>query len=456
MLRHDLAGDELDDVGRDRDRALLRLGPEDRDARLQVRRGQVGDEAPLEPAPEPLLERQDRLGRPVGAQDDLLAVLVDRVERVEELLLGPLLVGDELDVVDEEEVDPPVAGPELVDLALLDRGDELVRELLGRRVDDALARELGGDLVADGVHQVGLAEAHAAVQEERVVGVARALRHRQARRVGEAVGRPDDEVRERVAGVDVASPRPRRRRDRARRGPGATAWRARRALRAPGQQLGARRPAARPPRPSSRPVPSAPSPAAAAVVLGRSPRVRGRDDEVDLDAVADDPAERLGDQRAVAALQPVLGEAVRDGDPEARVVDLDERGVAQPGLEVRGREGYLELAEGGAPDLLRVHRSMWTLCVGDGLNGLPLGCGCAGGANRAGLGTGGRAGRRGFGGRKIAPPPGRPQGKSAILPGSIGAIRHGREPPNGRGVAAGARWRSFDAPEPPDLSSAGR
>ena len=98
-------------------------------------------------------------GRPIGGQHDLLAVLVDRVERVEELFLRPLLVGDELDVVDEEEVDPPVAGAEVVDLALLDRGDELVGELLARRVDDALARELGDDLVADGVHQVGLAEA---------------------------------------------------------------------------------------------------------------------------------------------------------------------------------------------------------------------------------------------------------------------------------------------------------
>ena len=53
-------------------------------------------------------------------QDDLLAVLVDGVERMEELFLRPLLVGDELDVIDEEEVDPAVAGPELVDLALLD------------------------------------------------------------------------------------------------------------------------------------------------------------------------------------------------------------------------------------------------------------------------------------------------------------------------------------------------
>ena len=195
----DLARDELDDVRGDRDRALLGLGPQDRDAGLEVRRGQVGDEAPLEAAAQPLLEGQDRLGRPVGRQHDLLAVLVDRVERVEELLLGPLLVGDELDVVDEEQVDPPVAGAELVDLALLDRGDELVGELLAGRVDDALARELGDDLVADGVHQVGLAEAHAAVQEERVVGVAGALRDGQAGRVGQAVGRADDEVARRCS-----------------------------------------------------------------------------------------------------------------------------------------------------------------------------------------------------------------------------------------------------------------
>ena len=79
------------------------------------------------------------------------------------------------------------------------------------RVDDPLARELGDDLVADGVHQVGLAEAHPAVQEERVVGVPGPLGDRQAGGVGEAVGRADDEVREGVAGVEVRSRRPRRR-----------------------------------------------------------------------------------------------------------------------------------------------------------------------------------------------------------------------------------------------------
>ena len=176
----DLARDELQHVGADVDVLLLGLGAQDRDARLEVGRRQVGDEAPFEAAAQPFLERRDQLRRPVGREHDLLAVLVDRVEGVEELLLGPLLVGDELDVVDEQQVDASVARPEVVDLALLDAGDELVGELLAGGVDDALAREAGEHLVADGVHQVGLAEAHAAVQEERVVGVAGSLGDRQA------------------------------------------------------------------------------------------------------------------------------------------------------------------------------------------------------------------------------------------------------------------------------------
>src|SRR3990172_3077907 len=97
--------------------------------------------------------------------------------------------------------------------------------------------------------------------------------------------------------------------------------------------------------------------------LGHGLRRRAHD-ELDLDAVAHDPGERLRDQRAVPTLQPVLREAVGDGDPEAVLIDVDEHGVAQPGLEVRGRERYLELPEGSAPDLLRVHSSITALCVG--------------------------------------------------------------------------------------------
>ena len=267
---------------------------------------------------ETLLQGEDGLRRPVRRQDDLLAVLVDRVERVEELLLGPFLVRDELDVVDQQQVDPAVARAELVDLALLDAGDELVGELLAGRVGDALARELRRDRVPDGVHQVGLAQADAAVQEERVVGVAGALRDRQRCRVGEAVGRSHDEVREGVAGVEVGRA--------ARRALGRADPRGLHADRLRGDRGGLRL------------------------------RLAGaRDDELDLDAVAHDAGQRLGDQGAVAGLEPVLGEPVGDRDPEPLIIDVHEVGVAQPRLEVGGRQRNLQLAKGCSPDLFRVH-----------------------------------------------------------------------------------------------------
>ena len=91
-------------------------------------------------------------------------------------------------------------------------------------------------------------------------------------------------------------------------------------------------------------------------VLGQHAGQALADLEVDLDAVAHDAGQRLADQRAVAGLEPVLGEAVGDRDAEAVVIDRDEGGLLQPGLEVGGRERNLKLAQGGAPDLLRVHR----------------------------------------------------------------------------------------------------
>src|SRR6185295_5608584 len=167
------------------------------------------------------------------------------------------------------------------------------------------------------------------------------------------------------------------------------------------------------------------TPAVAARAVGIGPVVqpgralavglRWADDEVDLDAVAHDPAERLGDQRAVARLQPVLGEAVRHRDAEARVVDLDERGVTQPGLEVRGRESDLELAEGGAPDLLRVHK-----VDVDSLEGrFELVAAGHFGQRTDGSAPPAGPGRRGFGWRNIAPPRGRRKVNSRYSPGVL-------------------------------------
>jgi hypothetical protein len=117
-------------------------------------------EAALEPRPQPLLESVDRLGRHVADENELLPRRVEVVEDVEQLLLRPLLAGDELHVVDEQHVGRPIAGAEALDLSFLERGDQLVDEQL--RADAGHARRAVAatrELVADRVEQVRLPRA---------------------------------------------------------------------------------------------------------------------------------------------------------------------------------------------------------------------------------------------------------------------------------------------------------
>ena len=215
----DVGGDEREDLRRDAAEVLgLGLLAEDGEAGLELGRLDVGDEAPLEPGAEAVLEAGDRLRRAVGRDDDLATLAVELVERVEELLLELLGALEELDVVDEQHVEVAVAPLEAGHRLGADGVDELVHERLGGHVADPLVAEHGADVVADGVEEVGLAQAGRAVDEQRVVGPARALGDRERGGVGEAVRRADDELVEGVAGVQRA------------RRPGAVARRRRRVV----------------------------------------------------------------------------------------------------------------------------------------------------------------------------------------------------------------------------------
>ena len=89
---------------------------------------------------------------------------------MEELLEGRLLALEELDVVDQEDVDLAVAALEalhaaVVLVAVAHAGDEVGDEDLGVDVLDADPRVEGLGVVADGVQEVRLAQAGAAVDE---------------------------------------------------------------------------------------------------------------------------------------------------------------------------------------------------------------------------------------------------------------------------------------------------
>ena len=92
---------------------------------------------------------------------------MERVERVEEALLGLLLAYEELNVVQEQQAGAAVAFPELVGRSLAYGPYIGVGELLGCGVDEGHAARCGA--VADGVHEMGLAEPDVRVQDEGVV-----------------------------------------------------------------------------------------------------------------------------------------------------------------------------------------------------------------------------------------------------------------------------------------------
>ena len=91
---------------------VLRAVPKDRRSRFQIRHLNIRDKTPFKARGKPLLQRLDLLRRTVRADDDLLARVVQRIERVEELLLHRLLARDELDIVDHQKIHVAVALPE--------------------------------------------------------------------------------------------------------------------------------------------------------------------------------------------------------------------------------------------------------------------------------------------------------------------------------------------------------
>ena len=112
------------------------------------------------------------------------------------------LADDELHVVHHQDVDRAEQLLERHGVLVPDRPDELVHELFGREIDDLLLRLLGADVPGDGVHQVGLAEPDAAIEEQRVERHAVGLRHPQGRGVRQLVRLADHEILEGEARIE--------------------------------------------------------------------------------------------------------------------------------------------------------------------------------------------------------------------------------------------------------------
>ena len=101
----DLVGDEQGDAFRKDEPFDFRLLFEDGDPRFDIRRLDIGDQAPFETGTEPLFHALDFPRRTIGGDDDLFLVVVEMVERVKKFFLGPVLPGQVVDIVHQQDVD---------------------------------------------------------------------------------------------------------------------------------------------------------------------------------------------------------------------------------------------------------------------------------------------------------------------------------------------------------------
>src|SRR6266849_7191830 len=197
-------GDVLRDIKRYLGRQLeileCRLLLHDGDTGFEVGGRDIGDKARLEAVTQPLLESRNIAWNLVRSQHDLMALRVERVERMEEFLLGAFTAGQELDVVENQGVDAAELFLELAHAVAPERADQLVHESLGRH-EQYLARPAasGPQMMADRGGKMGFAQSDTTVNEKRVVFFAGLIRNCQRRRVRELITRPDHEFSEGVA-----------------------------------------------------------------------------------------------------------------------------------------------------------------------------------------------------------------------------------------------------------------
>ncbi len=167
---------------------VVGLGQQDRRARLEVRRFDRHAEPPSQARLQSGFELVDLLRVTVAGQADLLLGFEQRVEGVEKLFLGGVLAGEELDVVDEQRVDRAETPLEFVHAFRAQGLDHRADELFRPQVQHLAGGIAFQHQVACRMHQMGLAQAGAAIQQQRVVGTPRVGGHLHGGGLAELVG----------------------------------------------------------------------------------------------------------------------------------------------------------------------------------------------------------------------------------------------------------------------------
>ena len=205
----DLMGEKFQNLGRYLNAHIFRLRLQYAVAQLIGRRMDIRHQSPPKPRFHTLFHALQIVWRFVGRNDHLAVLIHQGIEGMEEFFLCAVLAGDELDIVDHQDIDrtelllegdgvPETQGP-----------DELIHEFFGRQVNDPLLGLGLADVPRDRVHEMGLAEPDAAIEEKRIIG--RDVGFRDAARGGKGkfVRLADDEILEGKSeikrGADIVS-----------------------------------------------------------------------------------------------------------------------------------------------------------------------------------------------------------------------------------------------------------
>ena len=128
------------------------------------------------------------LGVGVAGHDNVGLLGQKSFKGVKKLLLRSLLVGKKLHVVDQEQIQRVVALLELIKSLALVSFNHIRYKLLCMDVENFGVGPLSQQPVAHCMHQMGLAQTDAAIDEERVVQVAWHARHMHGGSACHAVG----------------------------------------------------------------------------------------------------------------------------------------------------------------------------------------------------------------------------------------------------------------------------
>ena len=107
---------------------------------------------------------------------------------MEELFLGPFLAGKELDIIDEQGIYRAHTLLEGIDGVVLQGLDHFGHEAFGMKIEHLVLGLMFGNKVADGVEQMGLAQAGAAIDEQGIIGLAGGFTDLHAGSPGQLIG----------------------------------------------------------------------------------------------------------------------------------------------------------------------------------------------------------------------------------------------------------------------------